>query len=347
MVIRYRDAGVDIQAGDAFAAGLAGLARRATRPEVLAGIGGFAGLFRPELGGMTEPVLVSGTDGVGTKLLVAQRAGRHDTIGVDLVAMCVNDVVTTGAEPLFFLDYYATGRLEPGVGREVLSGIVRGCELAGCALLGGETAEMPGMFPPGKYDLAGFCVGLVDRPKIIDGSAVRAGDVVIGVASDGLHSNGFSLVRHALFERAGLSLEDRPEPLGTSLAEELLRPTRIYARAVRALVQAHLPLHALAHITGGGIAGNLVRVLPEGVCAELDRQAWREPPIFGLLRALDVPADEMDHTFNLGLGLGCVCPERVAESVVATLRAAGETCAVIGHIRDGDRAVHIEGAPTS
>ncbi len=332
--ISYRKAGVDIEAGDRFASGIASIAKRAHRPEVLSGIGGFAGLFRLNTTEMAEPVLVSGTDGVGTKLLIAQRAGCHDTIGIDLVAMCVNDVLTIGAEPLFFLDYYATGRLEPGVGKQVLDGIVTGCEQAGCALLGGETAEMPGMYPDGKYDLAGFCVGVVDRPKIVDGSRIAAGDAVLGVASSGLHSNGFSLVRHVLFEHHDIALDAQPDELDATLAEVLLRPTRIYAKAVKAIVGKH-DIHGLAHITGGGLMGNIQRVVPEGLIAQIERGSWDEPGIFQLMRRLGVPDAEMDAAFNLGLGLTVVCPDSEADAVMSSLREAGETVWRVGTIGAG------------
>ncbi len=322
--ISYSQAGVNIEAGDRFAAGIGALARRTMRPEVLSGIGGFAGLFAPKTDGMTEPVLVSGTDGVGTKLLIAQKANRHDTIGIDLVAMCVNDVLTIGAEPLFFLDYLACGTLDPDVGHQIVSGIADGCVLAGCALLGGETAEMPGMYPDGKYDLAGFCVGLVDRPRILDGSAIGKGDVLLGVASSGLHSNGYSLVRHVFFERQALDLTDE-------LVDELLMPTRIYAKAVLAATKKHA-IHGLAHITGGGLEGNVARIVPDGLSARFDYAAWEEPAIFGRLRDYGVPKAEMRKTFNLGLGLVVICPAHVASAVKETLEGVGETVWVVGEV---------------
>ena len=331
--ISYREAGVDIDAGDEFAAGIGGLAARTQRPEVLAGIGGFAGLFKPNLAGMSEPVLVSGTDGVGTKLLVALKAGKHDTIGIDLVAMCANDVLTVGAEPLFFLDYYATGKLDAEVGRAVLAGIVRGCELAGCALLGGETAEMPGMYPAGKYDLAGFCVGMVDRPNLLDGSRIAPGDALIGLASSGLHSNGLSLVRHVLFERENLEMDD-------ALATQLLEPTRIYVKPVLQCLR-EFTVHGMSHITGGGIAGNLTRVLPKGCHATLDRSCWPEPAIFGRLRGYGVPDEEMDKAFNLGLGMVIAVPKEQATDAIAQLQAAGETAMLVGRDRHGQRGTTI------
>jgi phosphoribosylformylglycinamidine cyclo-ligase len=337
--ISYRNAGVDIEAGDRFAAGLAGIAGKTLRPEVLAGIGGFAGLFRPNLNEMTEPVLVSGTDGVGTKLLVAQKAKRHESIGIDLVAMCVNDVLTIGAEPLFFLDYFATGRLDADVGKKVVNGIVEGCAQAGCALLGGETAEMPGMYPDGKYDLAGFCVGMVDRPRMIDGSKIQIGDAVIGIASNGLHSNGYSLARSVFFKHAELSLDAQLPEFNHSLADELLAPTKIYAKATAALHE--LPIHGYAHITGGGIAGNLVRVLGEGLHAHLDANAWPESPVFTALRRLGVPDEEMAQTFNLGLGFMAVLPDAFASEALIRLRDAGYPAWKVGHISSGKRGVSV------
>lgn len=337
----YRDSGVDVEAGDGFASSLADVARGTRRPEVIGGIGGFAGLFRPNLSGMSEPVLVSGTDGVGTKLMVAQAVGRHETIGIDLVAMCANDVLTIGAEPLFFLDYLATGKLNPSEGQAVVRGVARGCEQAGCALLGGETAEMPGMYAPGHYDLAGFCVGLVDRPHIVDGTSIADGDVVIGLASAGIHSNGYSLVRHVVAEH-GLNLESTPEGLSRPLGELLLEPTRIYVRSILAALAEHRDaITGMAHITGGGIAGNLVRVLPEGCRATLTRDAWEEPAVFGLLRRLGVPDSEMDLTFNVGLGFVVICRPQASAGLIATLRAAGETCNRVGAIQAGARGVTI------
>jgi phosphoribosylformylglycinamidine cyclo-ligase len=293
---------------------------------------------------MDEPVLVSGTDGVGTKLLIAQRAEQHQSIGIDLVAMCANDVLTVGAEPLFFLDYLATGQLDPEVGLQIVDGVATGCEQAGCALMGGETAEMPGMYPGGKYDLAGFCVGVVDKKDILDGSRVAPGDVILGLPSNGLHSNGFSLVRHVLFEHHDFALTDRPEPLAQSLADELLRPTRIYAKAVLPIVR-NFNVHALAHITGGGLAGNLLRVIPNGCKARLNRSAWHEGEIFTLLRKLGIPNQEMDATFNLGLGMLIVAPESDAKAIQAHLAALGEPCAEVGRVEAGDHEVQVTGAP--
>ncbi len=310
----YARAGVDIDAGDAVVDGIRGAVESTRRPGVIGGIGGFGGLFA--LGGRyRDPVLVSGTDGVGTKLLVAQRLGRHTTIGVDLVAMCVNDVVTLGAEPLFFLDYFATGKLQPAVAVEVVEGIAAGCREAGCALIGGETAEMPGMYGPGHYDLAGFCVGAVERGAVVDGAQIQAGDALVGLPSSGLHSNGYSLVR-ALVDPLDWS---QPHGLDEPLAEALLRPTRIYVRDALRAVAEH-GARGLVHITGGGLPGNVPRVLPPGLGARLIRGSWPVPPIFPLLQRLgDVPEADMLRTFNCGLGMVLVLPPERAEACARAL----------------------------
>ena len=325
----YRDAGVDIDAGDALVENIKPLAARTRRDGVLAGIGGFGALFEvPKR--YREPVLVSGTDGVGTKLKLAFTLGRHDTIGIDLVAMSVNDVLVQGAEPLFFLDYYATGRLEVGVATEVVRGIAHGCEQAGCALIGGETAEMPGMYVAGEYDLAGFCVGVVEKSKIIDGSTVAPGDVILGLGSSGLHSNGYSLARR-IVEHAGADLD--ADFHGRPMADALLEPTRIYVKPVLALMSA-LPVKALAHITGGGLPGNVPRVLPEGVVAEIDGASWSRPPLFGWLQTAGrVADDEMYRTFNCGIGMVLVVAEADAARAMEMLGGAGETVSRIGTIR--------------
>jgi phosphoribosylformylglycinamidine cyclo-ligase len=336
MGITYKDAGVDIDAGADLVDQIKPLARSATRPEVLGGLGGFAGLCRlPE--GYRDPVLVAGTDGVGTKLKTAFATGRHETIGIDLVAMAVNDVAVTGAEPLFFLDYFATGRLEVAVAREVVAGIAAGCREAGCALLGGETAELPGMYQASEYDLAGFCVGVVERDAIRDGRDITEGDVVIGLPSAGLHANGHSLARHVILERLGLALDARPDALGgASVADELLRPTRIYVRQLAALSGAGVRFKGAAHITGGGLLENPPRVLPgDELAFELESARWEEPPIFGLIASSGVDADEMRRTFNLGIGMVVVVSEDDAAAAVdAMAPAAGEGApAVIGRIR--------------
>ena len=315
MAITYKDAGVDIDAGNALVDRIKPLARSTARPEVLGGIGGFAALCRiPK--GYEEPILVSGTDGVGTKLKTALAAGRHDTIGIDLVAMCVNDVVVTGAEPLFFLDYYATGALDVDVAASVIAGIAEGCRQAKCALVGGETAELPGLYHGGDYDLAGFCVGVVEHAKIRPYRTLAAGDVVIGLPSAGLHSNGHSLARKVVLETLGLALDARPPELaGASVADELLRPTVIYARAIAAL--ADVPWKAAAHITGGGLVENPPRIFADDALAvALDPRTWEVPPIMRLIAKAGVDELEMRRTFNMGLGMTIVvAPEHAARAV--------------------------------
>ena len=326
----YKEAGVDIDAGDALVERIKPIAARTRIPGVLADIGGFAGLFAVPAG-MREPVLVSGTDGVGTKLKVAFAADRHDTIGIDLVAMSANDVAVTGARPLFFLDYFATSRLDVDRAEKVVAGIARGCRLAGCALLGGETAELPGFYAPGEYDLAGFVVGVVERSEILDGSRVEAGDVVVGVASSGLHANGFSLARRVLLEDAGLGLGDRPDGLPVPLADALLEPTVLYVGAI-GVAKTH-GLKAAVHVTGGGLPGNVPRVLPAGLGAELDPSAWPRPAIFDVIQRLGgVANDEMMRTFNMGLGLVLVLPPSRAQACLDALGAAGHQAWRVGRI---------------
>lgn len=332
--VTYRDAGVDIDAGDELVERIKPLVRRSTRPGVLAGLGGFGALFELPLDRYRQPVLVSGTDGVGTKLRLAIETGKHDTIGIDLVAMCVNDVVVQGAEPLFFLDYYATGKLEVATAEAVIQGIVAGCVQAGAALIGGETAEMPGMYHAGDYDLAGFCVGIVEKAAILDGSRTRAGDIVIGLASSGPHSNGYSLIRK-LLAIAGSTSDTR---LGSDrLYDVLLAPTRIYVKPLLQLLQK-VHVHGLAHITGGGITGNLPRVIPDGLEAVVDGRAWPRPAIFEWLKQTgNIDEDEMHRTFNCGIGMTVtVAPDQV-DAACATLREHGETPYVIGDIRRGSR----------
>ncbi|RMG13224.1 MAG: phosphoribosylformylglycinamidine cyclo-ligase [Deltaproteobacteria bacterium] len=348
MALTYKEAGVDVAAGEAFVRRIAPLAEGTRRPEVLGGLGGFGGLFALPSGRFDEPVLVGATDGVGTKLKLAFATGRHDTVGIDLVAMCVNDVLVVGAEPLFFLDYFATGRLDAEVGAEVVRGIAEGCRQAGCALLGGETAEMPGFYRPDEYDLAGFAVGVVERARILDGSRVKPGDLVVGLASSGLHSNGFSLARRAL-EALGLDLDARPDVLGgRSLGEVLLEPTRIYVRPVLTLLEANLP-HALAHVTGGGLPGNLPRVLPPGLGVSLDATAWPRPPIFDLIASAGIEREEMYATFNMGLGMVAVVDAAEAETTVHTLERYGVEAFVVGEVRPrrGTEALEITGVESS
>lgn len=339
----YCRAGVDVEAARRAVELIRPLAARAGRSEVLGGIGGFGGLFA--LGSSyREPVLVAGADGVGTKLKVAFALGRHDTVGVDCVAMNVNDILTMGAEPLFFLDYLAVGRLDPGQVREVVAGVARGCAEAGCALLGGETAEMPDFYPPGEYDLAGFAVGVVEREAVLDGRRARPGDAVVGLASSGLHANGFSLVRRLIAE-AGLDLGGHVAEFGRTLGEELLEPTRIYVRPVLAVLRAEgEEVRALAHITGGGFPENVPRVLPPGTAVRLWPGSWPEPPVFSFLRRLAARGDgiseeEMRRTFNLGLGMVMVVAADAADRVSRSLREQGVPAWPVGEVVEGEGEV--------
>ncbi len=328
--ISYRDAGVDIEAGNRLVEKIKPIAARTRRPGVLAGLGGFGALFELPLDRYREPVLVAGTDGVGTKLKLATMIGKHDTIGIDLVAMCVNDLIVQGAEPLFFLDYYATARLDVEIATKVVEGIGRGCELAGAALIGGETAEMPGMYAGGDYDLAGFCVGVVEKSRVIDGRKVKVGDVLLGMASSGPHSNGYSLIRRILeIDNTDLGQQFHQRTLG----ETLLEPTRIYIKPLLSLL-LQVDIHALAHITGGGLLENIPRVLPTQCCAEIDVRAWQQPPVFDWLQDKgNIGTEEMHRTFNCGIGMVlCVAEEDVA-SVLNSLRQAGETVWQIGRVR--------------
>jgi phosphoribosylformylglycinamidine cyclo-ligase len=336
--LTYLDAGVDIAAGDRLVDRIRPLAASTQRPGSLGKIGGFGGLFELPPGRFRAPVLVSGTDGVGTKLKLAFEMNRHHTIGIDLVAMCVNDVVVCGAEPLFFLDYFATGGLESAQAEAVIAGIAEGCLQAGAALIGGETAEMPGLYRTGEYDLAGFCVGAVEKDQIIDGSAISDGDLVIGIGSSGLHSNGYSLV-HAVLERSAADLSDA---FGDStLGETLLTPTRIYVPALLNLIQS-VPVHGIAHITGGGLAGNLKRVLPEHCSAELNRANWPQPAIIDWLQqAGDIDDDELLRTFNCGLGMVVVVAPEQASAVLDALNRHGEQSFIVGKIGTGSRGVVI------
>jgi phosphoribosylformylglycinamidine cyclo-ligase len=326
--LSYKDAGVDIEAGDNLVERIKGVAKKTRRPEVLGGLGGFGALTEIPAG-YRQPVLVSGTDGVGTKLKLALQLNRHESIGIDLVAMCVNDLVVCGAEPLFFLDYYATGHLNVDTAATVITGIGEGCLQAGCSLVGGETAEMPGMYEGEDYDLAGFAVGVVEKSEIIDGSKVKAGDVLIGIAASGVHSNGYSLVRKIL----DVSQADLGQTLGgKNLGDLLMAPTRIYIKPLLALIKA-LPVHALAHITGGGLPGNLPRVLPEGCDARIDEASWAWPEVFRWLQAQGgVERFEMYRTFNCGVGMVVVVPAAQAEAAIAHLQAAGESAWRIGEI---------------
>lgn len=326
--LSYKDAGVDIDAGDALVERIKSVAKRTRRPEVMAGLGGFAALCEiPE--GYRQPVLVSGTDGVGTKLRLAMNLQKHDTIGIDLVAMCVNDLVVTGAEPLFFLDYYATGKLNVDVAAAVVAGIGDGCELSGCSLVGGETAEMPGMYEGEDYDLAGFCVGVVEKSDIIDGSKVKEGDTLLALTSSGPHSNGYSLIRKIIeVTNADLSQDCGGKPLANALME----PTRIYVKSVLKLIKES-NVNALAHITGGGLTENIPRVLPEGCKAVIDTKSWAFPPVFQWLqKGGNVDIREMYRTFNCGVGMVIAVPTSEKDNALSILRAAGENAFVIGHI---------------
>ena len=328
--LTYRDAGVDIDAGDQLVENIKPFARRTQRPGVLAGIGGFGALFEIARNNYREPVLVSGTDGVGTKLKLAFQLDRHDTIGIDLVAMSVNDILVQGAEPLFFLDYFACGKLDVATATQVVKGIAAGCEQAGCALIGGETAEMPGMYAAGEYDLAGFAVGIVEKSGIIDGSTIAEGDIVLGLASSGAHSNGYSLIRKIIDAgRADLSTQID----GRTLGELLLAPTRIYVKPVLKLIP-QVNVKGLAHITGGGLVENIPRVLPETLAAQLDRTAWAMPQLFGWLRQEgNISDDEMHRVFNCGIGMVVIVSPAEAAAAEALLRDAGETVCRIGSIR--------------
>jgi len=337
--LTYRAAGVDIDAGNAVVERIKPLVKRTFRPEVMGGLGGFGGLFN--LGTRyKEPVLVSGTDGVGTKLKLAQQLGRHDTIGIDLVGMCVNDVLVQGAEPLFFLDYFATGKLDVDTTVAVVGGIAKGCELAGCALIGGETAEMPDMYPPGEYDLAGFTVGAVEKDALLSGDGIVAGDVILGVASSGPHSNGYSLIRK-IVERAGSPFD--LDIGGVTLADALMAPTTIYVKPMLELLKS-APVHGMAHITGGGLKENIIRVVPEGLGLKLDASAIVLPPVFEwLMREGNVAREEMWRTFNCGIGFTVLLPRDAVAAASALLAKHGLKSAVIGDVvpAQGDERVHI------
>jgi phosphoribosylformylglycinamidine cyclo-ligase len=337
--LSYRSAGVDIDAKERALRRVRELAKQASRPEVIGGVGGFGGLFHLPAGRYRDPVLVGSVDGVGTKLKVAIEAGIHDTVGYDLVSHCVNDIFVQGAEPLFFMDYVATGALQPRVIVDVISGVARACKEFGCALLGGETAEMPGFYAAGEYDVAGFILGAVERQALLDGSRVGPGDRLIGLGSEGLHTNGYSLARKILFERMGLKVDSPLPGIGRTAAEELLRPHRCYRPALAPLVERGW-VHAMAHITGGGIPDNLPRVLPEGCGADVDGAAWEVPALFRLLQREGRVTDaEMRRTFNLGIGMIAVVPPDRAGDAVRDLKRAGERAYEIGRVVSGRRRV--------
>ncbi len=334
----YAAAGVNIEAGYEGVRLMKKHVERTFTPGVLSGLGGFGGLYRPELAGYREPVLVSGTDGVGTKQRIAQLMGKHDTVGIDCVAMCVNDIVCCGARPLFFLDYIAIGKNEPEKVAALVAGVAEGCVQAGCALIGGETAEHPGTMRPDDYDLAGFAVGLADREKLLDPARVRKGDVILALSSSGLHSNGYSLVRR-VFDVENCDLGIRVEELGQTLGEALLTPTRIYVKPVLAAIEA-AEVHGISHITGGGFYENIPRAVPSGLCARIDRAAVRTPAIFSLLRRRgNIPERDMFNTFNMGVGMSLIVSADTADRALAALRGAGEEVSVIGEITEGEERI--------
>jgi len=333
--ISYKDAGVDIDAGNALVEAIKPIAKATTRPEVPSSLGGFGALFELDMTKYKNPILVSGTDGVGTKLRLAIDSGKHDKVGIDLVAMCVNDLIVQGAEPLFFLDYYATGKLELDVAVDVVKGIGEGCLQAGCALIGGETAEMPGMYPKGDYDLAGFCVGIVEKADLIDGTKVKAGDVMLGLASSGPHSNGYSLIRK-IIEVSGADLN--MDMNGQPLIDALMAPTRIYVKSLLELMKS-VEIHAVSHITGGGLLENLPRVMPKNTMANIDTNSWKRPAVFDWIQANgNVEFEEMHRTLNCGIGLVIVIDEKNQKHAIDLLTAAGETVSVIGKIEASEQS---------
>jgi phosphoribosylformylglycinamidine cyclo-ligase len=336
----YRAAGVDIAAAESMLAEVKQAVKATHNSSVLKTLADFGGLYA--LGQYRDPVLVSGTDGVGTKLKIAFALDKHDTIGQDLVAMCVDDIVVQGARPLFFLDYFATGKLSPATGAEVIKGIAAACSTVGCALIGGETAELPGFYAEGEYDLAGFAVGVVERDDIIDGSNIREGDLILGLASSGLHSNGYSLARKVLLEMAELPLDQHREELGCTVGEELLKPTRLYAHDLVAMFNAGLRPHGITHITGGGWTGNINRVIPDGLCAACEKAAIPVPPVFDLIRKLgNIAEDEMYRAFNMGLGMALVAPAETAETFSHFLSARGVPTFLMGYVERGPEKVRL------
>jgi len=345
--LTYADAGVSIDAGNALVKAIGPLARSTSRPGAEVELGGFGGLFDLKAAGYRDPLLVAANDGVGTKLKLAIALDRHVGVGIDLVAMCANDLVVQGAEPLFFLDYFATGKLEPEVAEAVVASIADGCRQAGCALIGGETAEMPGMYAAGDYDLAGFCVGAVERGEVLEGSRVAPGDLIVGIASSGVHSNGFSLVRRIIDDRDWDLAAEAPFLPGVSLGEALLEPTRIYVKPLLPLVRDGL-IHGLAHITGGGLVENIPRVLPNGARAEIAAASWEFPPLFALLQeggAID--AREMARTFNCGIGMVAIVAADRANEVVGRLKDGGENASIVGKIVEGERGCTVRGPANS
>ncbi len=328
--ITYKESGVDIDRANAFVEKIKPLIKTASRREVMSGIGGFGGLFHLDISKNRDPILVSSTDGVGTKLKIAQMMGKHDTVGIDLVAMSVNDVIVQGAEPLFFLDYIATGKLEVDTTVEIVAGIVQGCHEAGCALIGGETAEMPGFYPDGEYDLAGFCVGVVEADKLIDGSEIRVGDRIIGIASSGLHSNGFSLARRVLFEEGKLNPDDMIEGLSNTIGQELLTPTRIYVKSILNIIK-NFRIRGIVHITGGGFIDNIPRILPGPCRAVITKGSWQVPPIFEMIQKIgNIDDGEMLRVFNMGIGMIVIVAEKDQPEIMERLDKLGERAYSLG-----------------
>jgi len=337
--LTYSDAGVDIESGAKAVELMRQIVRTTWRPEVIGDLGGFSGLFSIDKDRYKQPVLVSGTDGVGTKLKVAMLMQKHDTVGIDLVAMCVNDIATSGAEPLFFLDYLATGKLIPEKAAAIVAGIADGCRQAGCALIGGETAEMPGFYGQDEYDLAGFAVGIVDKERIIDGSRIQPGDYLIGLSSSGLHSNGYSLARRVLLEASGFGIDDFIPELGRSLGEEMLEPTRIYVNLLKNL-NNNFDLLGIAHITGGGLTENIPRLLPYGTAVVINPASWPVPPVFSLIQRIgQIEGKEMLRTFNMGLGMVLFLPSKQAESCLDLLKNAGEKAYLVGRVVKGEKGL--------
>lgn len=333
MGLSYKDAGVDILAGEEAVSKIKEEVKATFGPEVLTGLGSFGALFAPDLSGYKEPVLVSGTDGVGTKLKIAFMMDRHETVGIDLVAMCVNDIIAQGARPLFFLDYLATGKLDPDKVARIVKGITAGCKEVGCALIGGETAEMPDFYDAGEYDLAGFVVGVVDKSKIITGEKIKAGDKVIGLASNGLHSNGYSLARKVFFEVAGKRVEDKIKGLNTTLGEELLKPTRIYVKPVLKLLEQY-PVNGIAHITGGGLLENIPRILPQKTKAVIEKGSWPVQQVFKLIEEIgNIEEREMYRAFNMGIGMVLIVPAEETEKIIKKANSLSEKAYLIGEVR--------------
>ena len=342
--IKYSDAGVDVHRGYDVVSRIKSHVNRTKRGGMIGGIGGFGGLFAPDLTKYPDPVLVSGTDGVGTKLKIAFMMDKHDTIGIDAVAMCVNDIAVVGAEPLYFLDYIASGRIKPEMIEQIISGIADGCVQAGCALIGGETAEMPGFYPDGEYDVAGFSTGIVNRDAMIDGSAIKDGDILIGVASSGIHSNGYSLVRKVFFERLNYKLDKHIDELGRTLGEELITPTKIYVKAVQNLLKDNLKPSGIAHITGGGFIENTPRFLAEPIYdININKGSWEVLPIFSLIQKLG-PVEEMEmyNTYNMGIGLVIATSQNKVDATLNNLKNSGYTASVMGHISQGSGQVLIK-----